>query len=125
MAELAAENTDEANGRIENIDELITKVTEYEENTDNPSLAEFLEEVALVSEIDNLDEDSSYVVLTMPTGAKDLNFLMFSLRNGRRIIPGYMSIMSDDPGKNWKRKKTLLCCNNKSNEDLTMFSCKA
>ncbi|MFR6560894.1 MAG: hypothetical protein ACLUR5_01930 [Eubacterium ventriosum] len=59
MAELAAENTDEANGRIENIDELITKVTEYEENTDNPSLAEFLEEVALVSEIDNLDEDSS------------------------------------------------------------------
>ena len=38
VAELAAENTDEANGRIENIDELITKVTEYEENTDNPSL---------------------------------------------------------------------------------------
>ena len=59
---------------IENIDELITKVTEYEENTDNPSLAEFLEEVALVSEIDNLDEDSSYVVLMTVHSAKGLEF---------------------------------------------------
>lgn len=98
VAELAAENTDEANGRIENIDELITKVTEYEENTDNPSLAEFLEEVALVSEIDNLDEDSSYVVLMTVHSAKGLEFpnvFLCGMEDG--LFPGYMSIMSDDP----------------------------
>ena len=97
VAELAAENTDEANGRIENIDELITKVTEYEENTDNPSLAEFLEEVALVSEIDNLDEDSSYVVLMTVHSAKGLEFpnvFLCGMEDG--LFPGYMSIMSDD-----------------------------
>jgi DNA helicase-2/ATP-dependent DNA helicase PcrA len=74
VAELAAEKTDEADGRIENIDELISKVAEYEKNTENPSLAEFLEEVALVAEIDNLDEDSSYVVLMTVHSSKGLEF---------------------------------------------------
>ena len=43
-------------------------------NTDNTSLAEFLEEVALVSEIDNLDEDSSYVVLMTVHSAKAVSY---------------------------------------------------
>lgn len=74
MGDLVAENTDEANGRIENIEELINKIIEYEENTDEPVLSEFLEEVALVAEIDNLDEDSSYVVLMTVHSAKGLEF---------------------------------------------------
>lgn len=97
VAELAAENTDEANGRIENISELITKVTEYEQNTDNPNLAEFLEEVALVSEIDNLSDDSSYVVLMTVHSAKGLEFpnvFLCGMEDG--LFPGYMSIMADD-----------------------------
>lgn len=77
MGDLVAENTDEANGRIENIEELINKIIEYEENTDEPVLSEFLEEVALVAEIDNLDEDSSYVVLMTVHSAKGLNFRMY------------------------------------------------
>ncbi len=97
VAELAAEQTDEADGRIENIDELLSKVAEYENNTDNPSLAEFLEEVALVSEIDNLDEDSSYVVLMTVHSAKGLEFpyvYLCGMEDG--LFPGYMSIMADD-----------------------------
>lgn len=97
VAELAAENTDEANGRIENIDELISKITEYEANTEAPTLSGFLEEVALVAEIDNLDENSSYVVLMTVHSAKGLEFpnvFLCGMEDG--LFPGYMSIMSDD-----------------------------
>lgn len=97
VAELVEENTDEANGRIENIDELISKVSEYEEHTENPTLAGFLEEVALVAEIDNLDDDSSYVVLMTVHSAKGLEFpnvFLCGMEDG--LFPGYMSIMADD-----------------------------
>ena len=97
MGDLVAENTDEANGRIENIEELINKIIEYEENTDEPVLSEFLEEVALVAEIDNLDEDSSYVVLMTVHSAKGLEFpyvFLCGMEDG--LFPGYMSIMADD-----------------------------
>jgi len=97
MGDLVAENTDEANGRIENIEELINKIIEYEENNDEPVLSEFLEEVALVAEIDNLDEDSSYVVLMTVHSAKGLEFpyvFLCGMEDG--LFPGYMSIMADD-----------------------------
>ena len=97
VLELAAENTDEANGRIENIDELVSKIVEYQENAEDPVLSEFLEEVALVSEIDNLSEDSSYVVLMTVHSAKGLEFpyvFLCGMEDG--LFPGYMSIMSGD-----------------------------
>lgn len=97
VSELVAENTDEANGRIENIDELVSKIVEYQENTEDPVLSEFLEEVALVSEIDNLSEDSSYVVLMTVHSAKGLEFpyvFLCGMEDG--LFPGYMSIMSGD-----------------------------
>ena len=97
VSELAAENTDEANGRIENIDELVSKIVEYQENAEDPVLSEFLEEVALVSEIDNLSEDSSYVVLMTVHSAKGLEFpyvFLCGMEDG--LFPGYMSIMSGD-----------------------------
>lgn len=97
VSELAAENTDEANGRIENIDELVSKIVEYQENAEDPVLSEFLEEVALVSEIDNLSEDSSYVVLMTVHSAKGLEFpyvYLCGMEDG--LFPGYMSIMSGD-----------------------------
>ena len=55
MKELEAEGTEEALGRVENIDELMNKVIAYEEDHEEPSLSEFLEEVSLVADIDNLD----------------------------------------------------------------------
>lgn len=97
VSELAAENTDEANGRIENLDELVSKIVEYQENAEDPVLSEFLEEVALVSEIDNLSEDSSYVVLMTVHSAKGLEFpyvFLCGMEDG--LFPGYMSIMSGD-----------------------------
>lgn len=61
--ELEAEGTEEALGRLENIDELISKMADYEENTEDASLSGFLEEVALIADVDNLDDTTDYVVL--------------------------------------------------------------
>ena len=74
VKELEAEDTDEARARIENIDELISKVVTYEESTGDPTLSGFLEEVALVADIDSLDENESRVVLMTLHSAKGLEF---------------------------------------------------
>ena len=74
VSELEAEGTDEAQARIENIDELISKAVAYDEGTEQPSLNGFLEEVALVADIDSLDENSDYVVLMTLHSAKGLEF---------------------------------------------------
>ena len=63
VEELRAEGTDEAEARIENINELISKTVAYEESTDEPSLSGFLEEVALVADIDDVDSESDYLSL--------------------------------------------------------------
>lgn len=125
VTELAAENTDEANGRIENIDELISKVTEYEEHTENPTLAGFLEEVALVAEIDNLDEDSSYVVLMTVHSAKGLEFpnvFLCGMEDG--LFPGYMSIMSDDPDELEEERRLCYVAITRAMKNLTISYAK-
>ncbi len=97
VAELVAEETDEADARIENIDELISKVAEYEENTEEPNLGEFLEEVSLVSDIDTLDDNSSYVVLMTVHSAKGLEYphiFLCGMEDG--LFPSFMTIMSED-----------------------------
>ena len=78
VTELEAEDTEEAKARIENIDELISKAAAYEdvceENGEPASLSGFLEEVALVADIDSLDEDQDYVILMTLHSAKGLEF---------------------------------------------------
>ena len=100
VAELQAEGTEEAEARIENIDELISKVAAYEEGEDNPTLSGFLEEVALVADIDSLNEDADYVVLMTLHSAKGLEFpyvYLAGMEDG--IFPSYMTITSDDPSE--------------------------
>ena len=53
--ELKAEGTEEAESRIENINELITKIVSYEEENEEPTLSGFLEEVALIADIDTVE----------------------------------------------------------------------
>lgn len=98
VRELEAENDEEAKARIENIDELISKIVTYEETNDEPTLSGFLEEVALVADIDSLDQDSNYVVLMTLHSAKGLEFpnvYLAGMEDG--IFPSYMTITSDDP----------------------------
>ncbi len=74
VKELEAEGTDEAEARIENIDELLSKVVAYEEGEEQPTLSGFLEEVALVADIDSVGEENDYVVLMTLHSAKGLEF---------------------------------------------------
>ena len=74
VRELEAENTEEAQQRMENIDELISKAVTYEESEEEPTLSGFLEEVALVADIDSVDETQDYVVLMTLHSAKGLEF---------------------------------------------------
>lgn len=71
---LQDEGTDEALSRIENIDEFVSKAVEYEKSTDEPSLREFLEDIALVADIDNYEPDEDTVVLMTMHSAKGLEF---------------------------------------------------
>ncbi len=74
LDELKAEGTDEAKSRIENIDEFFNKIVDYEVRNEKPSLSEFLDEISLIADIDNLEKDSDYVVLMTIHSAKGLEF---------------------------------------------------
>ena len=98
---LMAEGPEEAEARIENIDELRSKIATYEEtceeNNEPATLNGFLEEVALVADIDSLDEDTDYVVLMTLHSAKGLEFpnvYMAGMEDG--VFPSYISISSED-----------------------------
>ena len=97
VRQLEAEGTDEAEARIENIDELISKAVDYAEGEEAPTLNGFLENVALVADIDSFDENSDYVVLMTLHSAKGLEFpnvYLAGLEDG--LFPSYMSITSDN-----------------------------
>ncbi|HJB82591.1 MAG TPA: DNA helicase PcrA [Candidatus Mediterraneibacter intestinavium] len=98
---LESEDKVEAEARIENIDELLNKAAAYEEDCqdrdEEPTLSGFLEEVALVADIDSLEEDQDYVVLMTLHSAKGLEFphvYLAGMEDG--LFPSYMTITSDD-----------------------------
>lgn len=98
VKELKEEDTDEANARIENLDELFNKIVDYEENSEEPTLNGFLEEVALIADIDSLNGSDNYVVLMTIHSAKGLEFpkvYLCGMEDG--LFPSYMTISSDDP----------------------------
>lgn len=96
---LQDEDTEEAQGRIENIEELISKVVSYEENCEGePTLSGFLEEVALIADIDSVDESNDIVLLMTLHSAKGLEFpyvYLVGMEDG--IFPGYAAIAGDNP----------------------------
>lgn len=121
MAELEAENTEEAQARIENIDELISKVVAYEEGEENPTLSGFLEEVALVADIDDLQEGSDYVVLMTLHSAKGLEFpnvYLVGMEDG--IFPSYMTITSEDPAEIEEERRLCYVGITRAMKDLTI-----
>lgn len=100
VEELKAEGEEEAEARLQNIDEFLNKIAAYEESYEEelPTLSGFLEEVALVADIDSLDEESDYVVLMTLHSAKGLEFpyvYLAGMEDG--IFPSYMTITADDP----------------------------
>lgn len=99
-----SETAEEIEARQENIDELINKIVSYEESCrqkeETPTLSGFLEEVALIADIDNLNESDKQVMLMTLHSAKGLEFpivYMTGMEDG--LFPSYMTIVSDDPAE--------------------------
>ncbi|HEY8297677.1 MAG TPA: DUF3553 domain-containing protein [Candidatus Baltobacteraceae bacterium] len=74
LRELRNEDTSDARARLENLQELVGVAREYETNEEEATLTGFLANIALISDLDALDEDASYVTLMTLHGAKGLEF---------------------------------------------------
>lgn len=97
-SELIAEHTEEAMTRLENIDELRNKIVEFAEDREDTGLSEFLEEIALVSDLDSLSENDDQVKLMTLHSAKGLEFpYVFICGMEERVFPSGMALNSDDP----------------------------
>lgn len=93
---LAAAGEEEAD-RIDNIGELISSAVQYEQSAETPTLSEFLEDVALVSDVDKYDEAADAVVLMTIHSAKGLEFpIVFLPGMEEGLFPGRQSIMNPD-----------------------------
>jgi DNA helicase-2/ATP-dependent DNA helicase PcrA len=122
--ELKAEDTDEARARIENIDELISKTVSYEEAMkDEATLSGFLEEIALIADIDSVDENQDYVILMTLHSAKGLEFpyvYLAGMEDG--MFPGSMSIFSGDPSDMEEERRLCYVGITRAMKELTLTS---
>ncbi len=90
---LELENTVEAETRIQNLDEFLTVAIEFEEESADNTLAEFLEGITLSSDVDNLEDEEESVTLMTLHSAKGLEFpVVFLVGMEEGIFPGYKSI---------------------------------
>ena len=96
--ELKQEGEEEAETRLENISELINKAAAYEADSPSPSLDEFLEQVALVADVDSLNESEERITLMTLHSAKGLEFpKVYLVGMEEELFPSAMSIYSADP----------------------------
>ena len=90
---LEEENTIEAENRIENLDEFLTVAIEFEDESAENKLSDFLEGITLSSDIDNMEETDDSVTLMTLHSAKGLEFpVVFLVGMEEGIFPGYKSI---------------------------------
>ena len=125
VAELEAEDTEESRARIENIDELFSKTVAFqeamEEQNQPATLSGFLEEVALVADIDTVDPDQDYVLLMTLHSDKGLEFpkvFMVGMEDG--IFPSHMTISYGDDGELEEERRLCYVGITRAMKDLTL-----
>ena len=92
---LASEENGETTERRENVEELVSNAVEYEMSTENPSIADFLESIALIADIDNYDKSADAVVMMTIHSAKGLEFpVVFLPGMEEGLFPGQQSALS-------------------------------
>ena len=125
--ELKAEDTEESRARVENIDELISKTVSYEETMKaenrEATLSGFLEEIALIADIDSVDENQDYVVLMTLHSAKGLEFpyvYLAGMEDG--MFPSSMCIFSGDQSELEEERRLCYVGITRAMKELTMTS---
>ena len=127
--ELKAEDTEESRARIENIDELISKTVSYEEAMKaegrEATLSGFLEEIALIADIDTVDPDQDYFLLMTLHSAKGLEFpyvYLAGMEDG--MFPSSMCIFSDDPTDMEEERRLCYVGITRAMKELTLTSAR-
>ena len=125
VEELEAEDTEESRARIENINELISKTVSYQEAMEEQNLpatlSGFLEEIALVADIDTVDPDQDYVLLMTLHSAKGLEFpVVFLAGMEDGIFPSYMTITADDISELEEERRLCYVGITRAMKELTM-----
>ena len=130
VRELEASDEEEAKDRIENIDELITKLVSFEAERESPdgraALTEFLAEAALVADIDSVESGDNRVLLMTVHSAKGLEFshvYLSGLEDG--VFPSYMTITSDDPSEVEEERRLAYVAITRAKDDLTISYAKS
>ena len=119
-------DSEKADDRIENVNELISKAVSFCENRPDATLSDFLEEVALVSDLDNTDMTEERVVLMTLHSAKGLEFpvvYLTGMEDG--LFPGYMSISSGDEEDIEEERRLAYVGMTRAEEELIMTCAKA
>ena len=118
---LKNQDEESAEDRLGNVDELITKAAAYEETHDEPNLSEFLEEIMLVADIDNVEDGDNRVLLMTLHSAKGLEFpvvYLAGMEDG--LFPSFMTIASDDPMEIEEERRLAYVGITRAKEDLTL-----
>ena len=125
--ELKAEDTEESRARIENIDELISKTVSYQETMEaeqrEATLSGFLEEIALIADIDSVEADQDYVLLMTLHSAKGLEFpyvYLAGMEDG--IFPSSMCIFSGDSSDMEEERRLCYVGITRAMKELTLTS---
>lgn len=123
---LEEEDSEKSDARIENIEELISKIAAYEEAAEEPTLSGFLEEVSLVADIDNVDESNDMVLLMTLHSAKGLEFpyvYMVGMEDG--IFPGYMAAYEGDEEEMEEERRLCYVGITRAKEKLSLSCARA
>ena len=119
------DSPEEVEERRANIDELISKAATYEDGEETPTLSGFLEEVALVADIDNMDDNNNVVSLMTLHSAKGLEFpivYLAGMEDG--FFPSYMCIDSDDPSELEEERRLCYVGITRAKQKLIMSAAK-
>jgi len=128
IEELEASDEDDAEDRIENIDELISKAATYDEEADaeDKSLTDFLAEVALVADIDTVDTDSDRVMLMTLHGAKGLEFPRVYIAGAEDgVFPSAAALFDEDPTAIEEERRLAYVGITRAKESLTITCARA
>ena len=125
LEELEKLEEDKAQAKQENLDEFQNKAADYYANHDEAALTDFLEEVALVADIDNMDSEADSLTLMTLHSAKGLEFpvvYMTGMEEG--LFPSYMSMNSGDPGDIEEERRLCYVGITRAMQQLTLTAAK-
>ncbi len=118
---LEADNEEDAEDRIENIEEFISKAVTYQAENPEGTLGDFLDEVALVADIDETDLGDDRVLLMTLHSAKGLEFpnvYLSGMEDG--VFPGYQAVNADDDAEMEEERRLAYVGITRAKENLTL-----